>query len=62
MTLLVTHSLDDAIRLGDRLFFLSQRPARIVQEVPISIPRAERSEVALGRIRTELAALQLESK
>jgi ABC-type nitrate/sulfonate/bicarbonate transport system ATPase subunit len=62
MTLLVTHSLDDAIRLGDRLFLLSPRPARIVREVPIAIPRAERSEAELGRIRAELAALQLESK
>jgi NitT/TauT family transport system ATP-binding protein len=62
MTLLVTHSLDDAVRLGDRLFFLSPRPARIMQEVPILIPRAERSEVELARIRTELAALLLESK
>ncbi|MEH2487267.1 ABC transporter ATP-binding protein [Bradyrhizobium sp. AZCC 2230] len=62
MTLLVTHSLDDAIRLGDRLFFLSPRPARIVREVPISIPRAERSEAELARIRAELAALALESK
>lgn len=62
MTLLVTHSLDDAIRLGDRLFFLSPRPARIVQEVPIPIPRDERAEADLARIRTELAALPLESK
>ena len=62
MTLLVTHSLDDAIRLGDRLFFLSPRPAHIVREVPISIPRAERSEAELGRIRAELAALPLETK
>ena len=62
MTLLVTHSLDDATRLGDRLFFLSPRPAHIVREVPISIPRAERSEAELGRIRAELAALPLESK
>lgn len=62
MTLLVTHSLDDAIRLGDRLFFLSPRPAHIVREVPISIPRAERGEVELGRIRAQLAALQLELK
>ncbi|MBR0791629.1 ABC transporter ATP-binding protein [Bradyrhizobium manausense] len=62
MTLLVTHSLDDAIRLGDRLFFLSPRPARIVQEVPIAIPRADRSEAELARIRAELATLQLESK
>lgn len=62
MTLLVTHSIDDAIRLGDRLFFLSSRPARIVQEVPISIPRAERSEAELARVRAELAAPPLESK
>jgi len=33
-----------------------------VQEVPISIPRAERSEAELGRIRAELATLPLESK
>ena len=62
MTLLVTHSLDDAIRLGDRLLFLSPRPARIVREVPIPIPRAKRSEAEFGRIRAELAALPLESK
>ncbi|MBR0774345.1 ABC transporter ATP-binding protein [Bradyrhizobium diazoefficiens] len=62
MTLLVTHSLEDAIRLGDRLFFLSPRPARIVQEVPIAIPRARRGESELRRIRAELAALPLESK
>jgi NitT/TauT family transport system ATP-binding protein len=62
MTLLVTHSLDDAIRLGDRLFFLSPRPARIVQEVPIAIPRAKRGEAELSAIRAELAALPLETK
>ncbi|MBW7961310.1 ABC transporter ATP-binding protein [Bradyrhizobium sp. BR 10261] len=66
MTLLVTHSLEDAIRLGDRLFFLSPRPARIVQELPIAIPRAKRNEVELARIRAEiraeLAASELETK
>jgi NitT/TauT family transport system ATP-binding protein len=62
MTLLVTHSLEDAIRLGDRLFFLSARPARIVQEVPISTPRGKRDDAELGRIRTGLASLQLETK
>jgi ABC-type nitrate/sulfonate/bicarbonate transport system ATPase subunit len=56
MTLLVTHSLDDAIRLGDRLFFLSPRPARIVREVPVGVPRGKRSDAEIGRIRTELAA------
>jgi NitT/TauT family transport system ATP-binding protein len=62
MTLLVTHSLDDAIRLGDRLFFLSPRPARIIQELPIAMPRAERTETELGRIKAGLTAVQLESK
>lgn len=61
LTLLVTHNLDDAIRLGDRLFFFSPRPARIVREVPIAIPRGNRNDAELGRIRAELAALPLES-
>ena len=54
MTLLVTHSLDDAIRLGDRLFFLSPRPARILAEVPIAIPRAARGEAEIAAIKASL--------
>jgi ABC-type nitrate/sulfonate/bicarbonate transport system ATPase subunit len=60
MTLLVTHNLEDAIRLGDRLFFLSARPARILREVPIAVPRAQRGEAELVRIRAEFAAVPLE--
>lgn len=55
MTLLVTHSIDDAIRLGDRLFFLSPRPARIVAEVPIGIPRDTRGEAEIAAIKADLA-------
>ena len=55
MTLLVTHSLDDAIRLGDRLIFLSPRPARILQEVPIAIPRDARGEAEIAAIKAGLA-------
>ncbi|MHC4047301.1 ABC transporter ATP-binding protein [Bradyrhizobium sp. 23AC] len=55
MTLLVTHSLDDAVRLGDRLFFLSPRPARIVAEVPIGIPRDRRGEAEIAAIKAGLA-------
>ena len=54
MTLLVTHSLDDAVRLGDRLFFLSSRPARILTEVPIGIPREARGEAEIAAIRAGL--------
>ncbi len=62
MTLLVTHSLDDAVRLGDRLFVLSARPARIVRDVAIPVPRAQRGDAEIARIRAELALPALESK
>ena len=55
MTLLVTHSLDDAIRLGDRLFFLSPRPARLLAEVPIGAPRDSRGEAEIAVIKADLA-------
>ena len=58
-TLLVTHDLDDAVRLGDRLFLLSPRPARIVAIVPIATPRQARSEADISGIKAELARLNL---
>jgi ABC-type nitrate/sulfonate/bicarbonate transport system ATPase subunit len=57
VTLLVTHNLDDAVRLGDRLFLLSARPARILHTVPIDLPRSARSEAEVKKIRDELARL-----
>lgn len=54
-TLLVTHSLDDAVRLGDRLFFLSPRPARVLAEVPIAIPRNARADTEIAAIKAGLA-------
>ena len=62
MTLLVTHSLDDAVRLGDRLFLLSPRPARISARCRSPSRARSAARPRLGRIRAELAALQLESK
>jgi NitT/TauT family transport system ATP-binding protein len=59
MTLLVTHNLDDAVRLGDRLFFLSARPAKIVHVESIGTPRAERSEADVNEIRAGLSRLNL---
>jgi NitT/TauT family transport system ATP-binding protein len=37
--LLVTHSVDEAVRLGDRIVLLSARPARIVEVVETGLPR-----------------------
>ncbi|WGR93187.1 ATP-binding cassette domain-containing protein [Bradyrhizobium sp. ISRA443] len=59
MTLLVTHDLDDAVRLGDRLFFLSARPARILHVETIATPRATRSEQEITEIKTRLSQLDL---
>ncbi|WP_369901216.1 ABC transporter ATP-binding protein [Bacillus manliponensis] len=36
---MVTHDLDEAILLSDRVFILSQRPATIVGEINVNLPR-----------------------
>jgi NitT/TauT family transport system ATP-binding protein len=56
-TLLVTHDVDDAVRLGDRLFLLSSRPARILAVMPIGIPRHARGEKEILAIKAELARI-----
>jgi ABC-type nitrate/sulfonate/bicarbonate transport system ATPase subunit len=55
MTLLVTHSVEDAVRLGDRLFLLSSRPARILADLPIHTPRGARGEAEIAAIKADVA-------
>jgi NitT/TauT family transport system ATP-binding protein len=54
MTLLVTHDLDDAVRLGDRLFLLSPRPARLVADLPIRTPRRARGDAEIAAIKSDI--------
>jgi NitT/TauT family transport system ATP-binding protein len=54
-TLLVTHNVNDAVRLGDRIFLMSPRPAHVVAEMPIATPRTARSESEIAAIKTEIA-------
>jgi NitT/TauT family transport system ATP-binding protein len=35
----ITHSIDEAIRLGDRIVIMTSRPGRIKADIPISLPR-----------------------
>jgi ABC-type nitrate/sulfonate/bicarbonate transport system ATPase subunit len=55
MTLLVTHNVDDAVRLGDRLFLLSPRPARILADLTIRTPRGARGEAEIAAIKADIA-------
>jgi ABC-type nitrate/sulfonate/bicarbonate transport system ATPase subunit len=55
-TLFVTHDLVEAIELADRLFFLSDRPARIILEKSLP-PRETRSREMIASIHDEVRAL-----
>jgi ABC-type nitrate/sulfonate/bicarbonate transport system ATPase subunit len=56
-TLLVTHNLAEAIQLADRLFFLSDRPARILVEKSLPPPRGKRSKEFIASIGDEMRML-----
>ena len=53
-TLLATHDLEDAVRLGDRLFLLSPRPARILADLTIRTPRNARGEAEIAAIKADI--------
>ena len=54
--LFVTHNLREALALADRLLVLSPGPGRIVAEVPIALPRAERDDAVVEALRADLLA------
>lgn len=44
-TLFVSHSIEEAIYLSDRLVLFSQKPMRIIKEIPIPLPRPRQASV-----------------
>jgi ABC-type nitrate/sulfonate/bicarbonate transport system ATPase subunit len=54
MTLLVTHDVDDAVRLADCLFLLSPRPARVLAELYIPTPRSVRGDAEIAAIKSDV--------
>jgi NitT/TauT family transport system ATP-binding protein len=53
----VTHNLEEAVRLADRIVVLSRRPGRVREVVTIPLTRLERGDIAA---RGQLLALQSE--
>jgi ABC-type nitrate/sulfonate/bicarbonate transport system ATPase subunit len=56
-TLLVTHHLEEAVQLADRLFFLSDRPAHVIFEKALPHPRGTRSKEDIASISEEMRTL-----
>ena len=54
LVLFVTHDLEEAVRLGDRVLVLTGRPGRIREEIPVTVPRP-RSGVRDPRHVAEIA-------
>lgn len=53
-TLLVTHDIDEAVRLTDRLLALSARPARILADVMIPGVRGTRPEADVAAMKADI--------
>jgi NitT/TauT family transport system ATP-binding protein len=55
--MLVTHDIEEAVFLSDRILVMSPRPGRLVEEVPVNLPR-----VRDPSMRTELEFFTAASK
>jgi len=53
---MVTHNIDEAILLADRVLILSARPGRIIADIPITLPRPRRIEDSYRAEFGQLAA------
>ena len=56
-TLLVTHDIDEAIALADKILLLSPAPGRKVAEIAVAAPRQGVAPQEAARLRGEIEAL-----
>ncbi|RMX06448.1 ABC transporter ATP-binding protein [Corticibacter populi] len=55
--ILVTHDVDEAIYLSDRIFVMNSQPGRIVRDVKVPLPRVrDRASAAFTAIKREVLA------
>ena len=55
--LYVTHNVDEALRLADRIVVLSRRPGAIRATITIDTPRETRAMAMLSPVRDEIWSL-----
>jgi ABC-type nitrate/sulfonate/bicarbonate transport system ATPase subunit len=58
ITVLVTHDVDEAIALADRIFVLSARPAYVVGEIMVKTPRGAMTDKEHKAIAARIEALR----
>ena len=67
-TLLITHDLMEAVIMSDRILVMSERPGRIVEEIPVDLPDRDNPMHRISAPRSReyvdhlLASLHLEEK
>jgi NitT/TauT family transport system ATP-binding protein len=56
--LLVTHDVDEALYVADRVLLLGQRPARVIGDVSIAVPRPrQHDDPRIRALRMEVLTL-----
>jgi NitT/TauT family transport system ATP-binding protein len=60
-TLLVTHNIDEAIRLADHIILLGHQPAEIVGNIDVTLPRRAMTADYAAKTKAEIGAILAEN-